>query len=54
MLMKPIVAGHDLAEESKKRTYLQGATFTEQYLCHPIPLNAIDRSQGTLTQNPGY
>ena len=43
-----------LAEESKKRTYLQGATFTEQYLRQPIPLNAIDRSQGTLTQNPGF
>jgi len=43
-----------LAEESTKRTYLQGAQFTPDYIRHPIPLNAIDLSQGTLTQNPGY
>lgn len=36
------------------RTYLQGATFGDEDIRFPIPQTAIDRSEGTLTQNPGY
>ncbi len=49
-----VINNQYLPEESTKRTYLSGVQLTEQYLRHPIPLNAIDLSQGTLTQNPGY
>lgn len=28
--------------------------FQEKHMLYPIPLNEIDRSAGTLTQNPGY
>ena len=43
-----------LAVESTKRTYLQGADFKPHNVRHPIPQRAIDLSQGTLVQNPGY
>ncbi len=43
-----------LAIESKKRTYLAGAVFKDKNVRHPIPDVAIDRSEGTLKQNPGY
>ncbi len=43
-----------LAIESKKRTYLSGAVFKDRSVRHPIPDVAIDRSEGTLKQNPGY
>ena len=37
-----------------KRAYLVGATFAPHRVLNPIPQQAIDRSVGTLTQNPGY
>ena len=44
------------AKESEpgKRAYLVGATFAPHRVLNPIPQQAIDRSVGTLTQNPGY
>lgn len=54
-----VVLNKYLVEESKKRTYLTGATFkkgTSEY--RPIPTRAIVTSSingaPTLTQNPGY
>lgn len=43
-----------LATEKTKRSYLDGASFSDQFLRLPIPQSAIDESKGTLTQNPGY
>ncbi|MFT4566154.1 MAG: hypothetical protein ACI9FN_001108 [Saprospiraceae bacterium] len=37
-----------------KRSYLIGASFAPHRVINPIPQQAIDRSVGTLTQNPGY
>lgn len=37
-----------------KRAYLVGATFAPHRVLNPIPQQAIDRSVGTLVQNPGY
>ena len=44
------------AKESQpgKRAYLIGATFAPHRVLNPIPQQAIDRSVGTLSQNPGY
>ena len=41
-------------KESAKRAYLIGAKFDAHRVLNPIPQNAIDRSVGTLQQNPGY
>lgn len=44
-----------IAYESQFRTYMQGATFTEnQDSYFPIPQRQIDLSNGMLTQNPNY
>ena len=48
-----------LAEESTKRSYLQGATFQARNIRFPIPQEAIDESSdddgnATLTQNEGF
>lgn len=40
--------------EAGKRAYLIGASFGANRVLNPIPQQAIDRSVGTLTQNPGY
>jgi len=37
-----------------KRNYLIGASFAPHRVLNPIPQQAIDRSVGSLTQNPGY
>lgn len=44
-----------VSEESSKRVYLNGASFTNgrsEY--YPIPLDAINTSRGVLKQNKGY
>ena len=44
-----------VSEESSKRVYLNGASFTNgrsEY--YPIPLDAINTSRGVLKQNTGY
>ena len=43
-----------IAVESTKRTYLTGAVFDDRDIRFPIPQTAIERSEGTLLQNPGY
>lgn len=40
--------------EAGKRAYLIGASFAPHRVLNPIPQQAIDRSVGSLTQNPGY
>jgi len=40
--------------QSGKRAYLIGASFGSHRVLNPIPQPAIDRSVGTLSQNPGY
>jgi hypothetical protein len=40
--------------EKTKRTYLYGAEFEDKNIRFPIPQTAIDRSERTLYQNPGY
>ncbi|WP_074408820.1 RagB/SusD family nutrient uptake outer membrane protein [Aquimarina megaterium] len=51
----PQVLNKYISEESSKRVYLNGASFTQgksEY--YPIPLDAINSSGGTLKQNSGY
>lgn len=51
----PQVLNKYIDEESSKRVYLTGANFTQgksEY--YPIPLDAINSSDGALKQNPGY
>lgn len=43
-----------LQTESKKRSYLAGATFKANNVRLPIPQVPIDQSKGTLKQNAGY
>ena len=43
-----------LAKESQSRTYLAGSAFQDHHVRQPIPQSALDESQGTLSQNPGY
>ncbi len=52
----PQVMNDYYAKESMpgKRNYLIGASFAAHRILNPIPQQAIDRSVGTLTQNPGY
>ena len=52
----PQVMNDYYAVESQagKRAYLIGASFPAHRVLNPIPQQAIDRSVGSLTQNPGY
>jgi hypothetical protein len=43
-----------IAVEGTKQTYLAGAKFDDRDIRFPIPNDAIERSEGTLSQNPGY
>ncbi len=52
------VAKHVLNDYAKKegelRYQLKGIQFKDKNIRHPIPTHAIDLSQNTLKQNPGY
>ncbi len=51
----PQVLNKYINEESSKRVYLNGANFTSQKNeYYPIPLDAINSSEGALKQNSGY
>jgi hypothetical protein len=52
--MKDYINNEYLPRESENRTYLIGASFGDEDIRFPIPQTAIDRSEGTLSQNPGY
>jgi hypothetical protein len=52
--MKDYINNEYLPKESQMRTYLIGASFGDEDIRFPIPQTAIDRSEGTLLQNPGY
>lgn len=43
-----------ITNEAGKRTYLNGATFTNRNNYYPIPLDAINSSGNILKQNEGY
>jgi len=51
---KDYINNEYLPKESQLRTHLIGASFGDEDIRFPIPQTAIDRSEGTLSQNPGY
>lgn len=48
------VLNNYISTESKKRSYLAGATFQSKNVRLPIPQVPIDQSKGTLKQNEGF
>ena len=48
------MAAYIANESATITTFAKGQVFLDKHTYFPIPLQAIDQSNGTLTQNPGH